>query len=419
MTAPTPLADIFPRFTEADWHDAAARARRGAQNATESHALHARPDTARVVTGPAGGQPWVVVGRIEAASADEAIAAARAEISGGANAIDIATIGSPHPIAAGLPREAVAAVLSALAEGTSVRVDRNDVALADVAQARKLDLVVAFDPVASIATGASAEVDEAYRPLPTGRGVSAVAIADGRPWHAGGASDEQELGIALATFVHHFRMFEGKVDVTLVADTDQFRTIAKFRAMRLLLARIGEVAGIEIAPRIHAETAWRSMSAREPQMNILRATSAAFGAAAGGADSITVLPFDALAVGDGHGRRLARNTQIVLAAEAQMFRVADPAAGSGAIEAMTAALAANAWARFQDIEAEGGIVSAIKHGALLRDVAEAREARLAQVAAGLVQMVGINAHGGDTTAVPRSAERGRLVFRRLAEAYER
>ncbi len=248
------------------------------------------------------------------------------------------------------------------------------------------------------------------------RGVAAAAIADGRPWHAGGASDEQELGVALATFVHHLRLIGGKVDVVLVADADQFRTIAKFRAMRLLLARVGEVAGIDIAPRIHAETAWRSMSARDPQMNILRATSAAFGAAAGGADSITVLPFDVLAGGDGHGRRLARNTQIILAEEAQMFRVADPAAGSGAIEAMTEALAEAAWARFQRIEAVGGIVPAILRGGLLREVAEARKARLAEVAAGLVKIVGVNAVAG--APAPRSDECGRLVYRRLAEAYE-
>jgi methylmalonyl-CoA mutase len=230
-------------------------------------------------------------------------------------------------------------------------------------------------------------------------GAATIAIADGRPWHAGGASDEQELGIVLASFVHHLRLLGDRIDVTLVADADQFRTIAKFRAMRLLLARLGEVAGIGIAARIHAETAWRSLSLGEPHMNILRAASAAFGAANGGADSITVLSFDALTGGGPHGRRLARNTQTILAPEAQLFRVADPAAGSGAIEAMTAALAERAWGQFQRIEAAGGIVRAIQDRGIFQEIASERDRRRVQ-------------------GPPPTGDLSRLVYRRLAEAEE-
>ncbi len=420
MVDRTSLADIFPRFSEADWRAAVERTKRGVDSGAESRALFPRRTGARAAVGAGSGQPWVGVSRVDAATAADAIAGIRTEVDGGATGVAIATAGNTHPLGGRLPKDAATAVLASVPEHIHVRIETNDATIIDAAAARGRDLVVAFDPVAAIAVGAATAVDEGRLQAAAERNNGTIAIADGRPWHAGGATDEQELGIALATFVHHVRRIDGRIDVTLVADADQFRTIAKFRAMRLLLARIGEVAGIEVTARIHAETAWRSMSARDPNVNILRATGAVFGAAVGGADSITVLPFDVLAGRDEHGRRLARNTQIILAEEAQLYRVADPGAGSGAIEAMTDSLAEAAWARFQDIESEGGIVRAIQRGGLLRDVAEARDARLAQAAAGMIRMVGINAYAGEvaTPTVARSTERRRLVFTRVAEAFE-
>ena len=277
--------------------------------------------------------------------------------AGGATGVEIVFAGSLHPLGGRLPMDAATAIASELAgvipERFHLRIDAGGSAeiasaFADLATARKADLVFASDPVAAFAVrGGSFEAG--------GLGDGAV-IADGRLWHAGGATDEQELATVLATFVSYLRLAGTgtRIDVALAAGSDQYRTIAKFRAVRLLLARVAEVAGLGgLGPRVHAETAWREMSARNPEMNILRATSATFAAAVGGADSITVLPFDSLGGGDGHGRRLARNTQTILAEEANLFRVADPGAGSGAIEAMTAALAEAAWKRFQAIEAAG------------------------------------------------------------------
>ena len=126
----------------------------------------------------------------------------------------------------------------------------------------------------------------------------------------------------------------------LAADQDQFLTIAKFRALRKLWARIEEACGLEPRPAfVSAETAWRMMTKRDPHGNIVRGTIAALGAAVGGADAVTVLPFSAaLGLPDAFARRIARNTQTILIEEANIHRVADPAAGSGAIEALTDAL---------------------------------------------------------------------------------
>ena len=86
------------------------------------------------------------------------------------------------------------------------------------------------------------------------------------------------------------------------------------------------------------------MTKRDPHGNIVRGTIAAFAAAVGGADAVTVLPFSAaLGVPDAFARRIARNTQTILIEEANIHRVADPAAGSGAIEALTDALCETAW----------------------------------------------------------------------------
>ncbi len=195
--------------------------------------------------------------------------------------------------------------------------------------------------------------------------------------------------------------------------------------MRLLLVRALEAADIAVTIPIHAETAWRTMSRREPRMNALRATGAAFAAAVGGADSITVIPFDALDEPPGaQARRLARNTQLVIAEESQLFRFADPAAGSGAVEVLTNALAEKAWAGFQAIEAEGGMLASLAGGRLQAGIAASREARMARMAAGGIEMIGVNAFvNGDDAPPPSAGEpqttgAGALVFKRLAQAIE-
>jgi methylmalonyl-CoA mutase len=446
MSAPVPLADIFPPATDADWHDAIVRVRRSARanlhdsvaESTASVPLFLRSSSARAVGGRPAGQPWVAVERI-GCSGNEAVTAFLAEaVRGGATGAELVFAESMHPLAANFSVGAAGPIAEGMAgllpEGFHLRVAAPASALTvflETAAVRRLDLVAAFDPVAAFAArGPSAgPLEEGIATLADAMEVQgiagAAAVADGRLWNAGGATDEQELGIVLATYVALLRLTGavGRIDVALAVDADQFRAIAKVRATRLLVARVAEVANISArAPRIHAETAWRMLATQHPEMNVLRSTNGAFGAAIGGADSITVLPHDVLAGGGGEpGRRLARNTSTILAGEANLHRVTDPAAGSGAIEAATAALAEAAWRRFQSIEAGGGIVDAIGGGSLLREIAETREARLMQVATGAVAMVGVNRHAGDAKArvyARRSDQGETLVFRRVSEPLE-
>ena len=123
----------------------------------------------------------------------------------------------------------------------------------------------------------------------------------------------------------------------LAADANEFLTIAKFRAIRKLWARVEEACGLTPKPAlVAAETAWRMMTRRDPYVNMLRTTVATAAAGLGGADNIAVLPHTAaIGLPDAFARRVARNTQLVLLEESNLAKVSDPAAGSGAIEDLT------------------------------------------------------------------------------------
>ncbi|HUQ37065.1 MAG TPA: methylmalonyl-CoA mutase family protein [Aestuariivirga sp.] len=184
--------------------------------------------------------------------------------------------------------------------------------------------------------------------------------ADGRVFHEQGASEAQELACVLARIVGALRKFdqlspESIVGATLAANQDMFLTLAKFRAIRLLWARVLEASGIAHQPlRLHGETSRRMMARLDPHTNILRATAAVFGAGLGGADTFTVLPFSiAQGLPNAFARRMARNTQLIVLEESHLWRVADPASGSGYVETLTHDLCERAWTIFQGIEKTG------------------------------------------------------------------
>jgi methylmalonyl-CoA mutase len=188
----------------------------------------------------------------------------------------------------------------------------------------------------------------------------------------------------LAVAIAYLRAFESAgvppgagrrmIEFRLTADADQFLTVSKFRALRLLWARVEQACGLTPeAAFLSAETAWRMMTQRDPRVNMLRTTIAAFAAGVGGADAIAVLPFSsALGLPDRFARRIARNTQLLLLEESNVARVADPAAGSGGIEDLTQKLCHAAWALFQEIEAAGGAPTALEKGLIQEKIAKVR-----------------------------------------------
>jgi methylmalonyl-CoA mutase len=230
-------------------------------------------------------------------------------------------------------------------------------------------------------------------------------LADGRPYHEAGASEAQELGAMLATLVAYLRACEaaglrprmalGKMALALAADADLFLTIAKFRAARRLVARVAELSGAGSAAaslQLAASTSQRMMARRDPWVNLLRTTVACAGAAFGGAEAITVLPFTwALGKPDAFARRIARNTHLVLQEESNAARVIDPALGSWYVERLTDDLAKAAWAQFQAIEAQGGMARALEAGAFQGEIARVAEARAGNIAHGRIELTGVSA----------------------------
>jgi methylmalonyl-CoA mutase len=218
------------------------------------------------------------------------------------------------------------------------------------------------------------------------------AVADGRVIHNAGGSEAQELAFALANAVTYLRALEARgipldaarrtIYFRLATDADQFLSIAKFRAIRKLWARVEEACGLAPAPvYVAAETAWRMLTRRDPYVNMLRTTLAVFAAGLGGADAITVLPFtSAIGLPDAFARRVARNTQLILLEESNLARVSDPSAGSGSIEDMTAQLCAAAWTQFQEIETAGGTAAALEAGLIQSKVAATRTEREKNIA---------------------------------------
>ncbi|GAA2128534.1 methylmalonyl-CoA mutase family protein [Nocardioides bigeumensis] len=183
-------------------------------------------------------------------------------------------------------------------------------------------------------------------------------VVDALDLHHRGASEVQELAWSVAAGVRLLRSLEaggldattaaGLVEFRYAATDEQFPSIAKLRAARRLWARILDASGAgDAAQRQHAVTSRAMLSTYDPHVNLLRTTVAAFAAGVGGADAVTVVPFDSpLGKPDTFGRRIARNTSAVLLAEAQLGRVADPAGGAYAVERLTHDLAAAAWDLF-------------------------------------------------------------------------
>ncbi|MFC8045732.1 methylmalonyl-CoA mutase family protein [Nocardia sp. NPDC057353] len=237
--------------------------------------------------------------------------------------------------------------------------------------------------------------------------VRAITV-DGTAFHDAGASEAQELGAAVAAGLEYLRALTaagtdiaealGQLEFRLAATDDQFATIAKFRAGRTLWARVAHVCGAPAfggAPQ-HAVTSAAMMAKRDPWVNLLRTTLAAFGAGVGGADTVTVLPFDSalpageLGVSQNFADRMARNTQLLLLEESHLGHVHDPGAGSWYIEDHTAQLAEAAWEFMREIEAAGGYRAALASGLLAERIGATRAARDADVAHRRFAVTGVN-----------------------------
>jgi methylmalonyl-CoA mutase len=418
MTDELPLAAEFPAATRDDWLKlvrAALKDRPFERLTSKTYdglaieplyprAVHARPVTAR-------SGPWQVMARADHPVPAAANTQVMQDLENGATGLTLVFPGAIGSNGYGLDASAsgIEKALDGVFLDAGVAIDLHTAetskeaadhvaALVKSRGHKPADVIVRFghDPLGAHAAGGGAPIpwsDLGPRFAGHVAGLAAqgfkgpLTAADGRIIHNAGGSEAQELAYVLAVAVAYLRALEGAgvsldaarsmIGFRLSADADEFLTIAKFRALRLLWARVETACGLTPKPIVvSAETAWRMMSQRDPWTNMLRTSIAAFSAGVGGADAIGVLPFTAaLGLPDAFARRIARNIQLLLLEESNVWRVDDPAAGAGGIEDLTGKLAHAAWTLFQEIESAGGAPAALEAGLIQRKVAAVRAER--------------------------------------------
>jgi methylmalonyl-CoA mutase len=426
VTDDLPFAADFAPATYDDWRKLVDGVLKGAPfeklvgktyDGLRIEPIYRRARDAAPIAGRPAAAPWQIMQRIDHPDAVAANAQAREDLQSGAAGLQIEFAGGPGARGFGVVN-AAPETLKRLFDGimfdAGISIALNPVLGRENAGANLADLVEEkrLDP-------AKLDIHFNYQALSTMavRGTSAVSwseleksfakiigdlmdrgfrgpfvLADGRPVHDAGGSEAQEVAFALSLAVAYLRALEAggialeraraAISFRLSADADQFLTIAKFRALRLVWARVEAACGLAPKPVfIAAETAWRMLTQRDPYVNMLRATMATFSAGLGGANSVTVLPHTlALGLPDPSARRIARNTQLILLEESNLAKVSDPAAGSGGIEALTQQLCEAAWQLFQEIERAGGLFAALAQNLIQGKVATTRAAREANVA---------------------------------------
>ncbi len=422
MTTELLLASEFPATSQADWRKLVEAALKGASfdkrltsqtyDGLRIEPCYPRAAGAKPIAGRVPGAAWALMQRVDHPDPAAANAQALQDLENGATGLSLEFAGGPGAQGFGIAdatKETLARVLDGIVLDAGVDISLNPVLgrhdagmnLADVVAARgvdpaRVDVQFNYQPLTTMAVrgAAPAPWPEMAPPLAKivrdlmGRGFKGpFVLADGRPIHDAGGSEAQELAFALAVAVTYLRALEAggialddaraALSFRLAADADEFLTIAKFRALRKLWARVEAACGLTLKPAyVAAETAWRMMTQRDPYVNMLRTTIAVTAAGLGGADSITALPYTAaLGLPDAFARRVARNTQLILFEESNLAKVSDPAAGSGAIEDLTSKLCATAWAQFQEIENAGGAWAALEQGLVQKNVAAVRTER--------------------------------------------
>ncbi|MBV9562043.1 MAG: methylmalonyl-CoA mutase small subunit [Bradyrhizobium sp.] len=415
------LAADFSPATEAEWRKLVDGVLKGAPfeklvgrtyDEIRIAPIYARAKGAAPVVGRAPAAPWQVMQRIDHPDAVKANAQALHDLENGATGLDIEFAGGPGARGFGvadITLETLKRLFHGVVLDAGISIALNPVLgrgnagenFAALIEAQRIDpatvdLRFNYQALGTMAVRGSAaaawgEIAPIFAKVVgglMGRGFKGpFVLADGRPVHDAGGSEAQELAFALALAVAYLRALEsGGIDLDraraaisfrLAADADQFLTIAKFRALRLLWARVETACGLAPLPAfVAAETAWRMLTQRDADVNMLRSTMATFAAGLGGANAITVLPHTlALGLPDAFARRVARNTQLILLEESNLAKVSDPAAGSGGIESLTHQLCEAAWAQFQEIERTGGVFAALQYGSFQGKVAATRKAR--------------------------------------------
>ncbi len=211
----------------------------------------------------------------------------------------------------------------------------------------------------------------------------------GETFEQSGANAVEEVGFTLAAAIDFMAEMQqhglsadrvaNSISFSFAIGASFFIQIAKFRAFRMLWSQVVESFGgsrDRAKARIHASTSNWNKTIFDPHVNVLRATTEAMSAVIGGADSISIVPFDAChKTPDAASQRLARNTQLILRHEAQLARVADPGGGSYFLEVITDSVAHRSWELMREVERSGGFRKASEAGMIAQRLEASRTER--------------------------------------------
>lgn len=420
------LAAEFPATDAAEWRKMVDAALKGAAfekrlvsqtyDGLKVQPLYPRAAGVQPVAGRPLATAWKVMQRVDHPEAKAANKQALLDLENGATGLTLVMAGSVNANGYGLDAspDTLERVLDGVELDAGITIDfdlgrQTPTAVQNFAALVKargtapgtVDLRAGIDPIGGFAASGATpkpwtELSKSFagmvRELADQGFAGPFAVANGRIIHNAGGSEAQELSFAIASALDYLRALEasgvpldaalGMIYFRLAADADEFISLAKFRSLRKLWARVEAACGLAPKPAyVAAETAWRMMTKRDPDVNLLRMTVAVAAAGLGGADSIVALPHTlALGLPDAFARRVARNTQLVLLEESNLAKVSDPAAGSGAIEALTGDMCAAAWSQLQAIEKAGGVFAALEAGFIQKNVASVRAARQLAIA---------------------------------------
>ncbi len=243
-----------------------------------------------------------------------------------------------------------------------------------------------------------------------------------------GASVTQEVAFALAMGVEYVHWLTEKgvsafdaishLSFTFAVGSNYFMEIAKFRAMRMLWARIAEAYDCaQVEPiTIHATNALWNKTVYDPYVNMLRTTTETMAATLGGVHSFTVLPFDApYQKQTEFSERVARNQQIVIKEEAYFDKVVDPAAGSYYIETLTQSIVQHAWSLFQKVQELGGYAKAFNQGFIQDEIEAVASKREVNIATRRQTVLGTNQYPNFSEMADKSVVSAETVTKPASE----
>lgn len=377
------------------------------------------PPTAAQAARESGAQRFRICMRHEAGAASDAVAA---DVADGADAVWLPLSDAPDGMLAQKAYASAFAVFDVTGAASG-----NDVArvVGQTDSGTCARFALSCDPLAERVSGYASHETLSQDLAALGRGARQIAarfpgatsvMVSTLPYHDAGADAADELALTLATGVRYLgALLEAglsieeaaqQIAVRIAVGRDTFVELCKLRALRVCWRKLLAASGVAAVPRVlvHAVCSARTLTVRDPWVNMLRVTTQVFAGILGGADLVTPNAFDqAFGPPSAHGRRVARNTGLVLREESALGRVLDPAGGSYYFDTLTDTLAREAWRRFQAIEREGGIADALTSGRLAAHLASVWKDRLDRIAKRKIPILGVSEFANLDESLPRPA----------------